>query len=181
MDHELSALIDLGIRDFRPVEDLQVFAGIEERKDLEAKRSEDDVGMARAAEGEAKTERGEGQGNERPPPGRERILWDEVEDDEGGRGPAGDRSDEGEEGRLRTAGEAQFLVGFGNILGAGEHCIQGTVFSKQGSGIGGNVEEAKGWTLAGQNCSKGGEEHEGWLGPRGESRPQTALMMGERS
>ncbi len=124
VDHELVAFIDLGSCDLGPIEDLKIIAGLEKRENFDPEGGEDDVGVPRAPDCEAKEEGGGGEGNEWPPPGREGFAEKEVDQQDRDGGPATDCPQEGEEGGLRTACEAKFLVGIGNRFWPGGHGIR---------------------------------------------------------
>lgn len=58
---------DFGVDDFRPVEDLEVLAGMEEGKELNAHWGEEEVCVADAAVGEVEKSQSRGEGEESPP------------------------------------------------------------------------------------------------------------------
>ena len=68
MQHQL-AVFDFGCRDLCPVDDLQVFLGIEKWKNLDAQRSQYQIGMLAAAHSQTeKPKPDEEVGNTEPPP-----------------------------------------------------------------------------------------------------------------
>lgn len=108
--------------DFGPVDDLEVFVGLGEGENFDAEGGEEEVGEADAAVGDEEESDGGEEGEGAPPEG-------ELE--AGSEGGGGEKDGEGGEGgsgeeeatALSGTREAEFLVGFGDVLGVGEHFL----------------------------------------------------------
>lgn len=110
--------IEFGVIDFGPSDEVEEFFGFEEGEDFDPEGGEDEVGVTDAAAGETCEEGGDGEGDEGEPP-REAGVSEKPgeEKDEGEREGDGGGDDEGL--ALGGAGEAKFLVGFGDFFGDG--------------------------------------------------------------
>ncbi len=115
---------DVGVVDFGPVEDLEVPVRVEEGEQLDAEGGEDEVGVADAVVGEQEAGKGRDQREGSPPEGELEAGGEAGGSEKDRDGDEGGTEKEEETGLGGTA-EAEFLVGFGDVFGAGKHWERG--------------------------------------------------------
>lgn len=110
--------VEIGVIEFGPVDQVEVFLGLEEWKNLDAHRGEDDVGVAGAVERDSCEEPGQDEERKRYPPTEIRVSHEPGGRREQGEGQSDSGSNE-HSLSLSGAGEAEFLVRFGDCLWGG--------------------------------------------------------------
>ena len=114
-------MIDFGVSDFGPEDDVEIFAWFPERENFDTEGSEEEVGVTEAVVGEAGEDEGEGNRGDDPPAREEGFVGAKGEGGDDDRDACGDGGGETELLSLGRAREADFLVGFGDFLGFRQH------------------------------------------------------------
>ncbi len=112
---EGEVVIELCRVELAPVDEVEVFLGFEKGEDLDAEGGEDEVGVPGAAHREAEDEAGEEEKGQGHPPmeiGMPHQGGDRDEESES----EGDGGGDEEALSLGGTGEAEFLVGLGDVL-----------------------------------------------------------------
>ena len=110
--------VEIGVIEFGPVDQVEVFLRLEEWKNLDAHRGEDDVGVAGAVECDSYEDPGQNEERKRCPPMEIRVSYEPGDRREQGEGESDSGGNE-HSLSLSGAGEAEFLVRFGDCLWGG--------------------------------------------------------------
>lgn len=110
--------VEIGVIEFGPVDQVEVFLGLEEWENLDAHRGKDDVGVAGAVERDSGEEPGYDEERKWHPPTEIRVAHKPGDGDKKGKGESYGGSNK-HSLSLSGAGEAEFLVGFGDCFWGG--------------------------------------------------------------
>ena len=115
---EREFFVEIGVIEFGPVDQIEVFLRLEERENLDTHRSEDDVRVAGAMERDSGEEPGQDEERKGHPPTEIRVANKPGDGDKKGKGKGHGGSNK-HSLSLSGAGEAEFLVRFGDCFRGG--------------------------------------------------------------